>query len=191
MTERILNTPEEVDLWHPVPNHEGRLEVTRSGAVRGCDRTVRSRYGSTRRIKARILKPNNIRGYFCVQVLAAGKPRNVFIHRMIAELFVPNPHGKPYVNHIDGNKANNKIENLEWVTHAENMRHAFALGLVPYPKSGPGDQSPAAKLDWPSVREIRRLLSEGSRHIDVANQFGVTKGTIGFIARNETWRVAL
>jgi hypothetical protein len=93
------------------------------------------------------------------------------------------------INHIDGNKANNDLANLEWVTHAENMAHAYRTGLAKARDNGPGERSPAAKLNWDQVRHIRALLAHGASQQSVADLFGVRQGTIGFIARNETWRV--
>ena len=68
-----------------------------------------------------------------IRVYINGKPR--LLHRLIAEAFIPNPDNKPEVNHIDGNKHNNDISNLEWCTHHENMSHAWNTGLIkPYCK---------------------------------------------------------
>lgn len=55
----------------------------------------------------------------------------VYVHRLVAEAFIPNPDNLPEVNHIDGNRSNNAVHNLEWVSHADNMRHAYATGLNP------------------------------------------------------------
>lgn len=68
-------------------------------------------------------------GYYLVTLVHEGKRRNAFVHRMVAVFFIDNPENKPQVNHIDGNKQNNSINNLEWVTPQENARHAVELGL--------------------------------------------------------------
>lgn len=69
-------------------------------------------------------------GYSHVTIQINGKPKRFRVHRLVAEAFIPNPDGKPYVNHIDGNRQNNSITNLEWVTPAENTRHAVDTGLM-------------------------------------------------------------
>lgn len=73
------------------------------------------------------------KGYKKVLIRDNGRERTVFVHRLVALAFVPNPDNKPQVNHKDGNKANNRPENLEWVTLAENMRHRSKV-LKTYPK---------------------------------------------------------
>jgi hypothetical protein len=194
MPHRIITDATELDAftrWHPVPGYEGRYEVTRDGRVRSLPRFVNSpAAGGQRKIKGKELKLQLIKGYWgFLAVRPDGSKTSAYVHRFIAMLFVPNPDGKPHVNHIDGDKTNNDPANLEWVTHGENMRHAFATGLTPKPTSGPGEESPAAKLDWEKVARIREMLREGATQLSVAREFGITKGTVGFIARNETWRV--
>jgi hypothetical protein len=73
-------------------------------------------------------KPNN-QGYVVFNVLVDNKKTSLNIHRMVAYTFIPNPENKPCVNHIDGVKSNNNVENLEWVTYSENQYHAFRIGL--------------------------------------------------------------
>ncbi|MCK9370513.1 HNH endonuclease [Candidatus Dojkabacteria bacterium] len=68
-------------------------------------------------------------GYLTVSIGEFPEQPNYFIHRLVAITFIPNPENKPFVNHKDGNKLNHSIENLEWVTRLENVRHAFRTGL--------------------------------------------------------------
>lgn len=76
-----------------------------------------------------MMKPYIQHGYAHVTLQINKKPKRFNIHRLVAIAFIPNPENKPYVNHIDGNKSNNHVENLEWVTAAENTQHAVRTGL--------------------------------------------------------------
>lgn len=186
MPDRILRT--KTDKWYPFPEFEGVLEINKIGQVRGVSRYVNSpASGGKRLIKSRPRKVHLVRGYPVVSASRGGVKTSVSIHRAMALLFVPNPLGKPCVNHKDGNKQNFDPNNLEWCTHRENMQHAFRTGLTPYPKTGPGEDSPSAKLSWRKVRVIRERLGYGETHKSIADAFGVSKGTVGFIHRNETW----
>lgn len=99
--------------WRPVVGYEGLYEVSDKGRVK-----------SFLKIKNRILKPVND-NYLRVDLYKNGKNNLKLIHRLVAEAFIKNPNTKPQVNHIDGNKHNNTIENLEWVTAKENGKHAY------------------------------------------------------------------
>ena len=86
-----------------------------------------------RRYKSKILKPNfnKMNGYLSVYVKNKdGKYRYCYVHRLVAQAFIPNPENKKEVNHLDGNKLNNCVDNLEWVTREENIRHAFDNELI-------------------------------------------------------------
>lgn len=174
------------DVWYPYPGHEDLFEVTKSGRVRRLPCVLPSR-GGTRLHRGGERKVFLVNGYPAVNCRINGKQKTLLIHRAIAELFVPNPDGKPYVNHIDGQKDNNDPENLEWCTHRENMQHAHDTGLIPPSSIGPGEKSPAAKLTNDDVSEIKRLLRNGCSCREVAQRFGVCAGTIDHIRAGRTW----
>lgn len=90
-----------------------------------------SNFGNVRNINGNLLKPwVGTTGYYHIKVINNGVRKNVKLHRLVALAFIPNPCKKPHVNHIDGNKLNNHISNLEWCTHAENLKHAGNIGLI-------------------------------------------------------------
>lgn len=77
---------------------------------------------------------NNNKGYLTITIRINGKLRGVGQHRLLAESFIPNPENKTEVNHINGLKKDNRLENLEWVSRSENMKHAFSNGLIKAPR---------------------------------------------------------
>lgn len=112
------------EIWASVVGYEGLYEVSNLGRVKNLKRKVPFWRGM-RTIPERILQNHiNEYGYVYVRLYENAKGRNIKLHRIVAEAFIPNPTNKRCVNHIDGNKQNNTVENLEWVTHSENMQHA-------------------------------------------------------------------
>ncbi|MBW0161809.1 MAG: NUMOD4 motif-containing HNH endonuclease [Sediminibacterium sp.] len=107
--------------WYPVRGYEGLYEINKEGVVI-------SLHGRNRRH----IMPQRIdrAGYYTVRLSNKGKDSTVYVHRLLAYAFIKNIENKPFVNHINGNKLDNTISNLEWVTHSENMKHAYKLGLV-------------------------------------------------------------
>lgn len=115
-----------MEIWKPVKGLEGRYEVSNEGRVRSVDRFVTGSNGVRQQRKGKMLSTHyNHKGY--KRVMINGKTKCV--HQIVAGTFVPNPDNKPQVNHIDGNKDNNRADNLEWMTVQENLKHAWDNGL--------------------------------------------------------------
>lgn len=106
------------EIWKPIKGYEGVYEVSNRGNVK----TLRK----NKVMSQQIGKKN---GYCYVGLFKNGKTKKLLVHRIVAMAFIDNPMGKRTVNHKDGNKRNNAVENLEWATYSENHRHAFKIGL--------------------------------------------------------------
>ena len=121
---------------------------------------------SLRRNKYLIPKLNHD-GYLRIQIWDKGKCSFVAIHRLVAQEYIPNPENKPFVNHINGNKRDNRVENLEWCTQKENIHHAFKTGLAhkQEPNTGPLCKEILVYFPndtqaiFPSTMEIERRLN--------------------------------
>lgn len=131
--------------------------------------------------KERILKPlNHPKGYFRVGLYKNKKVKFFFIHRLVATHFIENPENKATINHINGDKSNNSIQNLEWNTYRENMNHSIENNL-----SSCGERNAKAKLNIEQVREIRNSNLLNS---ELCEKFKVSKSTIDNIKSNRTWK---
>ncbi len=142
-----------------VIDYESRYLVTRDGRIISI---------KGKRIK-RLTPIKNSKGYLTVNLSASGVRNQKRIHRLVAEAFIPNPENKPEVNHINGDKADNRVENLEWCTMKENINHAVKLGLY------------KRKLTDENVRKIRSLHLAGEQQLIIARMFGVCQSMINNI----------
>ena len=136
--------------------------------------------------KERTLKPTILKiGYKAVVLHKNKKGKTTYIHRLLAEHFIPNPLNKKQVNHKDGNKLNNSLLNLEWVTHKENIQHAFKNGFMKIVGSM-GEKNGSAKLDTKLVKEIRN--KKGKQTLKkTAIEFNISISNVWAIQNLKIW----
>ena len=126
--------------------------------------------------------PKYPHGYIVQKIYDKGKYIRIGVHRMVAECYIDNPHNKKMVNHKDGNKANNHVSNLEWVTSHENHIHASLTGL-----KAKGESHGFSKLKNEQVVRIKEMLSMKVSQRKIANLFNVCQATIKDINVKRTW----
>ncbi len=122
-------------------------------------------------------------GYLFVSLQSNKVTKQPKVHRLVADSFIPNPSGLPQVNHIDGNKLNNRIDNLEWITAADNIRHSFRIGL----SSQVGSKNAKAKLTESAVISIREGVLSGLTQRFFANKYSVSPAVINRVVRRKGW----
>lgn len=162
--------------WKSIIGYEGLYEVSTFG-----------------NIKSLVKKGNNIQkirkqgldistGYATVQLNKNGTPLTKRVHRLVAEAFLDKPSPKHIVNHKDGNKKNNRLDNLEWVTYSENTFHSFRTGLQ---KKIFGNENYITKIKNEDVVKIRELIKLGFTNKDIASKFNVNPSQISRIKTGE------
>jgi hypothetical protein len=172
------------EVWKDVPGYEGFYQASSFGRVRSLPRMRQGKHGPAR-ISGRLMTPWKDKGYWLVRARRDGHSTMVGIHRMVLGAFkgaAPNGSAS-HCNHINGVKDDNRIENLEWVTPAQNSAHAVAMGLV----KKKGEQNQNAKLTAPKVLEIRAMLAAGVTQDRIAAKFGVTAPLISYINTGKLW----
>lgn len=118
------------EIWIESPALPGRYMVSSLGRVKRMAHTAIDAAGTQRFLPERLLQRKKSNDYPRIILQEGGRAKAYLIHRLIAEVFVPNPLGLPCVNHKDGDKSNPHPDNLEWCTHQQNMAHAAETGLT-------------------------------------------------------------
>lgn len=125
---------------------------------------------------------DNGKGYLIVSLSINGKRTSKAIHRILAECFIPNPDNLSDVDHVDGNRQNNAISNLRWLTHGENIEHSYNLSN----RSATGENNSRCETTEEEVREICRLLSAGYMPSKIRD-LGFDYGRVRAIKRRQNW----
>lgn len=157
-----------LEQWKPVPGYEGLYEVSNQGQVKG---------------PKGFIKPKiQYNGYARTELWKKGLRYRPSIHRLVAEVFIPNPENKPQVNHLDGNKLNNNVSNLEWCTVQENLLHSVIL------HQRFGEKASNSKLKEEEVVAILVMLDKGVPGKWLADLFGITNAQISNLKKGKQWR---
>lgn len=184
----------EGEIWKSIPGYEGYYEVSSVGRVRSVDKYINARTGKDGQkgkylLKGKIMKPKLDRyGYCNIALKIGGKYKYPTIHRLVAITFIEAIEDKNQVNHINGIKTDNRIENLEWCNVKENIIHAVKTGLRDN-IARRGEKNNLSKLKQWQVDEIRKDYNKKTCNLQcLAERYGVSVPTISVIKNNITWQ---
>lgn len=172
--------------WTAVSGYEGLYEVSNQGRVRSLGRWTTYQRKDRKRPSKRFF-PGGLmnfetdeHGYFRVTLCKNGRARHWFVHRLVASAFIPNPTGRPYINHKDTDKNNNDVSNLEWATAKENTLHAVANGVHSFMQKN--------KITPADVPVILNRIAAGENRKQIAADYGTQESHIFKIKNGHTWK---
>lgn len=182
----------EQEIWIDIKNFDGKYSVSNFGRVKSNYYIWKNQFGFSGRInKGKIFNLNkDSRGYFHVSLFYGISRTRFRVHSLVAMHFIPNPLGLGFINHKDGVKINNNHSNLEWVTHAQNMNHAWQNGLME-PARPTGEKHHKAKITEKDVLQIRdSVINFKNNKVKylLAEKYNVTIMTINDILRRRSWK---
>jgi len=173
------------EIWKPIANYEGLYEVSSLGRIKSLKHYAE--YGEEKRKRIRNERILNLTKaaskkatYWRVGLYKEGKQKLFFVHRVVAEAFIPNTSGKPHIGHINNNPSDNSVHNLEWCTIAENNKHRKKSGHYEV-----GSKVHNAKL---KETEASIILHSKKSDRDLANEYNVSVKVIYNIRRRLSWK---
>ena len=170
------------ETWLPAPDYEESYEVSNFGCVRSIDRISGARRGV---VRGQIVTPIlDRKGYPKIRLFRGSRRTAKSVHRLVARAFIPNPDNLPQINHIDGNKLNNCVENLEWINNSGNQLHAYSNNL----KSSKGIFNGRAKISDEQVTAFKLLYNIGRTTEEAASTIGINIHAARQIVSGRTWK---
>lgn len=160
--------------FKPMLGFEGVIEISGNGEIKSL-----ARNGRPERILKQSVESN---GYLKVSFRVCGKSYTKNVHRLLAENFITNQENHPCVNHIDGNKLNNDLSNLEWCSYSTNAKHAFDNGLT-----NPCKGEDRSLLSKDQVLEIVNLKRDGNTLDSISRMFNISASCVSDIVLGRTW----
>ena len=182
---------ELTEIWKPIPKYEKYYQVSNLGRVKSLERDAIYRRDSNRTYykKERIINQHvDRKGYLKVKLYnGAAKGETIGVHRLVAKAFIQNIHNLSQVNHINGVKSDNFVENLEWVTHRYNVQHAYNTGLKK-PENYKGSGNKTSKLVEQQVIGIRNEYETGNTSITkLSKKYNTCVSNVSSILKRNTW----
>ena len=171
------------EVWRPVYGYTGIYEVSNLGRVKSLARKVDRGCKGIKHTKDKILSPAKTKtGYVFVDLYKNNVSKMFLVHRLVAKAFIKQC--KETVNHIDGDKSNNALCNLEWATYSENNKHAYSTGL----KSAKGERNSQAKLTRVKVNKLKRYYEKHKpTYQELGDKFGICRQQASMIIRGKAW----
>jgi hypothetical protein len=179
------------EMWSNIPSYVGYYQVSTHGNVRSVDRIVytvnggKNPHPGQKIARGRVIKAHDLgKGYLYVNLSMNGHQKMIAVHRLMAEAFISIELNGLTVNHKDGNKQNNTLENIELVSIQENIAHAFKTGL----RDQQGEKNKRSKLSEAQVLGIRQRYLGGESLSKLSNEFSVGGPCIWKIVSRRTWK---
>lgn len=156
----------EVEIWKDISGYEAYYQVSNLGNVKSLERIAKCNKSSKRTIIEKLLKVYQYKKHLYNYIVLSknGVTKKYKLHRIIAKEFIKNDLGYPFINHIDGVRTNNKIENLEWCTHSYNMKHKFIIGND---SNAGGKNAMAKKVIFNETNKIFDCVNEAANHAGI------------------------
>jgi len=175
-------TEDSQEIWMPIAELENH-QVSNLGRVKLMPRYLNCRNNYKRLTRERIRKLL-VTDYKYLVIQSGAKFKHYAVHRLVAKAFLPNPDNLPCVNHLDGDKHNANVLNLEWCTYKQNTQHALETGLI----KRDGSHNGKRKLNEEDVRDIRMFAKAGLKAKDIVKVYPIKLAAMTNVINRVTWR---